>query len=167
MIMKMSVTISLFAGLIIAMSLYCIVLFLVSPFVAFAYHGQEVSITLDTAEFIPLSGGEGNQVNMLVNYAVDDSSLGNQRINSVMKVYSTNGTLIKTSSSAEGFVLNQTGSQRHATTIANSTLQNVIAVVQYTDLAKTSPLSNPLQVDLNLSQAPAISETESEIAALQ
>jgi len=84
-----------------------------------------------------------------------------------MKVYSTNGTLIKTSSSAEGFVVNQTDSQRHATTITNSTLENVIAVVQYTNLAKTLPLSNPLQVNLNLTKVPAISETESEIAALQ
>ena len=87
-----------------------------------------------------------------------------------MKVYATNGTLIKTSSSADGFIVNQTGSQSHVTTITNSTLQNVIAVVQYTDLAKTLPLSNPLQVDLNLTQVPAISETEteteSEIAAL-
>ena len=30
----------------------------------------------------------------------------------------------------------------------------------------TLPLSNPLQVDLNLTQVPALSETESEIAAL-
>src|SRR5215216_1266631 len=133
MIMKMSVTISLFAGLIIAMSLYCIVLFLVSPFVAFAYHGQEISITLDSAEFVPLSGGEGNQVNMFVNYAVDDSSLVNQRINSVMKVYATDGTLIKTSSSSDGFIVDESGSQHHATTITNSALQNVIAVVQFTD----------------------------------
>ena len=43
---------------------------------------------------------------------------------------------------------------------------NVIAVVQYTDLAKTLPLSNPLQVDLNLTQVPTLSENESEIAAL-
>jgi hypothetical protein len=83
-----------------------------------------------------------------------------------MKVYATNGTLIKTSSSAEGFVVNQSGSQRHATTITNTTMQNVIAVVQYTNLTKTIPLSNPLQVDLNLSQIPALSENESEIAAL-
>ena len=62
--------------------------------------------------------------------------------------------------------MNLTDSQSHATTITNSALQNVIAVVQYTDLAKTLPLSNPLQVDLNLTQVPAKSETESEIAAL-
>jgi hypothetical protein len=100
------------------------------------------------------------------NYTVNDPSFVNQKINSVMKVYATNGTLIKTSSSADGFIVHQTGSQHHATTITNSTFQNVIAVVQYTNLTKTAPLSNPLQVNLTLTQIPAISESESEIAAL-
>ena len=118
-----------------------------------------------STEFTPL-GELGNQVNVFSNYTVNDPSFINQKINSVMKVYATNGTLIKISPSAEGFIVNLTDSQSHATTITNSALQNVIAVVQYTDLAKTLPLSNPLQVDLNLTQVPAISEPESEIAAL-
>ena len=155
-----------FLNLLTITSLFVLFLLLVPTLVVFAYHGQEVSISLDSAEFIPLDE-KGNQVNVFANYTVNDPSLLNQKINSVMKVYSTNGTLIKTSSSAEGFVVNQTDSQRHATTITNSTLENVIAVVQYTNLAKTLPLSNPLQVDLNLTKVPAISETESEIAALQ
>ena len=141
-------------------------LFLLVPPVVDAYHeGQDISISLASAEFIPL-GEVGNQVNVFSNYTVNDPSFVNQKINSVMKVYATNGTLIKTSSSAEGFIVNQTSSQHHVTTLTNSTLQNVIAVVQYTDLAKTLTLSNPLQVDLNLTQVPAISEAESEIAAL-
>jgi hypothetical protein len=41
-------------------------------------------------------------------------------------------------------------------------LQNVIAVVQFTDLAKTIPLSNPLQVNLTLTQVPLIPETKNE-----
>ena len=142
------------------------VLFLLTPTVVVAYHeGQAITISLDSAEFIPL-GEEGNQVNVFSNYTVNDPSLLKQKINSVMKIYSTNGTLIKTSSSAEGIIVNQTGSQHHVTTITNSTPQNVIAVVQYTDLAKTLTLSNPLQVDLNLTQVPAVSEADSEIAAL-
>jgi hypothetical protein len=144
-----------FVNLLITMSLS--VLFLLNPTVVVAYHeGQGISISLDSAEFIPL-GEEGNQVNVFSNYTVNDPSFVNQKINSVMKVYATNGTLIKTSSSADGFIVNQTGSQSHVTTTTNSTLQNVIAVVQYTDLAKTLPLSNPLQVALNLTQVPAIS----------
>jgi hypothetical protein len=140
------------------------------PLISFAYHGQEISILLDSAEFIPLSkNGEENQVNVFVNYTVNDPSLINQGINSVMKVYSTNGTLIKTSSSAEGFTVNQTGAERHATSITNSTLQDVIAVVQFTNLTKTAPLSNPLQTNLTLSGAQVApeTETETEIAALQ
>jgi hypothetical protein len=121
------------------------------PQVSFANHGQEITITEDLALFIPLTVG-GNQVNVLVNYTANDPSIVDQMANSVMKVYTTNRTLIKTSSSAEGFIVNQTGSQRHATTIADSTLREVIAVVQYTDLAKTIPLSNPLRVDLTLNQ---------------
>jgi hypothetical protein len=121
------------------------------PHESFANHGQEITITEDLALFVPLTVG-GNQVNVLVNYTANDPSIVGQMANSVMKVYTTNRTLIKTSSSAEGFIVNQTGSQRHATTIADSTLRDVIAVVQYTDLAKTIPLSNPLRVDLTLNQ---------------
>jgi hypothetical protein len=152
-----------FVNLLIAMSLF--ILFLLTLPIVLAYHGQEISITLNSAEFIPL-GEEGNQVNVFSNYTLNDPSFLNHKINSVMKVYATNGTLIKTSSSADGFIVNQTGSQRHATTIINTTMQNVIAVVQYTNLTKTAPLSNPLQVNLTLTQIPVISEAESEIAAL-
>jgi hypothetical protein len=121
------------------------------PQISYGAHGQEITISLDSAFYIPLTGG-GNQVNVLAKYTVNDPSLINQMINSVMKVYTTNGTLIKTSSSAEGFNANQTGIQRHATTISDSALQSLVAVVQFTDLAKTIPLSNPLKVDLILNQ---------------
>jgi hypothetical protein len=121
------------------------------PHASFANHGQEITITEDLALFIPLSVG-GNQVNVLVNYTANDPSIVGQMANSVMKVYTTNRTLLKTSSSAEGFIVNQTGSSRDATTITDSTLREVIAVVQYTDLAKTMPFSNPLRVDLTLNQ---------------
>jgi len=133
---------------LLVLSMYSVV---ISPHISFANHGQEISISLDTALFIPRTVG-GNQVNVLVNYTVNDYSLLNQQINSVMKVYLTNTTLIKTSSSPDGFIVNQTGLQRYATTITDSKLQNVIAVVQFTDLTKTEPLSNPLRVDLTLNQ---------------
>ncbi len=137
-----------------------------APALVLAYHGGEISLSLDSAEFTAL-GEEGNRVDVSINYIVNDTSFisQDQKINSVMKVYLPNGTLIKTSSSPEGFSLNQTGTAHHATTIPNSTLQNVFAVVQYTDLAKTLPISNPLQMALNLTQSPSV--TEHEIAALQ
>jgi hypothetical protein len=154
-----------FVNLLITLSVF--VLFLLTSTVVFANHIQEISISLDSAEFIPLGEVE-NQVNVFSNYMVNDPSFVNQKINSVMKVYATNGTLIKTSSSAEGFVVDESGSQRHATTITNTTMQNVIAVVQYTNLTKTIPLSNPLQLNLTLSESSVTPEigTEDEIAAL-
>lgn len=136
------------------------------PHISYTYHGQEISISLDSAEFISLHEQE-NQVNIFANYTVNDPSFANQTINSVMKVYLLNGTLIKTSSSADGFIVNQTGTQRHATSITNSTPQSVIAVVQFTNLEKTLPISNPLRVNLSLAQAPTVSEINDEIAALQ
>ena len=83
----------LFVNLLITMSLS--VLFLLIPTVVVAYHeGQAITISLDSAEFIPL-GEEGNQVNVFSNYTVNDPSFVNQKINSVMKLYATKGTLIK------------------------------------------------------------------------
>lgn len=134
------------------------------PHSSYSHHGQEISIFLDSAEFIPLDIQE-NQVSIIANYTVNDPSFVNQKINSVMKVYLPNGTLIKTSSSADGFTVNQTGLQRYATSIVNNTSQNVIAVIQFTNLEKTLPVSNPLQVNLTL--APSTLETRNEIAALQ
>jgi hypothetical protein len=147
--MLLSRSILIAALIIMTLVIYSVVVS--PPHASFANHGQEVTITEDLALFIPLTVG-GNQVNVIVNYTANDPSIVGEMANSVMKVYTTNRTLIKTSSSAEGFIVNQTGSQRHATTIADSTLREVIAVVQYTDLAKTIPLSNPLRVDLTLNQ---------------
>jgi hypothetical protein len=121
--------------------------------IIFADHGQEVSITLDSAQFIPLTTGERIQVSAFLNYRVNDPSIVNQRINSIMKVYWPNQTQFKTSSSPEGFIINETGSQRHATTITNSKLINPIAVIQFADLIKTMPISNPLQIELTLNQS--------------
>ena len=140
----------------------------------FADHGQEVSIMLGSAQFIPLTTGEGNQVNVFINYTVNDPSIINSPINSVMKIYWPNRTLFKTSSSPEGFIANETGTQRHATTITNSKLVDPTAVVQFTNLAKTVPISNPVQVRLNLNQPAAtttnatttIQDKTNEIAAL-
>jgi hypothetical protein len=139
----------------------------------FADHGQEVSLMLNSARFVPLTIGEGNQVNVVLNYKVNDPSIINSQINSVMKVYWPNRTLFKTSSSPEGFIVIETGTQRHATTITNSKLVDPTAVVQFTNLAKTVPISNPVQIRLNLHQpsgttttATAIQGATNEIAAL-
>jgi hypothetical protein len=120
---------------------------------AFAYHGQEVLIALDSAQFIPrLNTTEGSQVKVLVNYTVNDPSIVNQTINAVMNVYTLNGTLVKTSSFPAGFTATNFGTQQLATTIKGNTIQNITAVTTITNAAKLIPLSNSLTTKLNLGQ---------------
>ena len=120
---------------------------------AFAYHGQEVLLALDSAQFIPrLNTTEGSQVKVFVNYTVNDPSIVNQTINAVMNVYTLNGTLIKTSSFPAGFTATNFGTQQLATTIKGNTIQNITAVTTITNAAKLMPLSNSLTTKLNLGQ---------------
>jgi hypothetical protein len=120
---------------------------------AFAYHGQEVLLALDSAQFIPrLNTTEGSQVKVLVNYTVNDPSIVNQTINAVMNVYTLNGTLIKTSSFPAGFTANNFGTQQLATTIKGNPIQNITTVITITNAAKLIPLLNSLTTKLNLGQ---------------
>jgi hypothetical protein len=122
---------------------------------AFAYHGQEVLLALDSAQFIPrLNTTEGSQVKVLVNYTVNDPSIVNQTINAVMNVYTLNETLVKTSSFPAGFTANNFGTQQLATTIKGNPnpIQNITAVITITNAAKLIPLSNSSTVKLNLGQ---------------
>jgi hypothetical protein len=122
---------------------------------AFAYHGQEVLLALDSAQFIPrLNTTEGSQVKVLVNYTVNDPSIVNQTINAVMNVYTSNGTLVKTSSFPAGFTANNFGTQQLATTIKGNPnpIQNITAVITITNAAKLIPLSNSSTMKLNLGQ---------------
>jgi hypothetical protein len=57
---------------------------------AFADHGREVLIELNSGTFIPLTSAEGNQVRMEVNFTALNSSLIGNTINAVMKVYAPN-----------------------------------------------------------------------------
>ena len=137
---------------------------------AFADHGREVLIELNSGTFMPLTSAEGNQVKVGVNFTTLDSTLIGSTINAVMKVYAPNTTAIKSTSFPNGFIANSTGTEEIKTTITNSSLQNVTAVVQFTDASKTIPLSNPIQIGLNLTQGAASMaapiEPEYEIAAL-
>ena len=129
---------------------------------AFANHGKEISLELNSATFAPLTSASGNQVKVGVNYTTINNTLLGNTINAVMKVYA---------SFPNGFTVNRSGMEEIKTTIRGNSTQNVIAVVQFTDLSKTMPISNPLQVDLNLTrglgQASALEEEPTyEIAAL-
>jgi hypothetical protein len=143
---------------------------------AFAYHGQEVILSLDNSTFSPLTIGTGNQVKVLANYNIQNSSIVGQTINAVMKLYTSNGTLIKTSSYPSGFVAQNTnGTAELKTTVEDPTIQSVIANITLTNAAKTEIISNEISTTVNLQGASltpttnttVISEEEGEEEAEQ
>src|SRR5680860_465786 len=126
---------------------------------------QTFPMEIDYAHFIsPLN--QDNQIKVLLkslttsdaaglnnNKTSDDAAgLNNKTINAVMKVYSINGTLLKTSSYPQGFNYNNTESIKLATNIADKSIETVTAVIQLTNLEKTHPLSDPLTIKLALGQ---------------
>jgi hypothetical protein len=123
---------------------------------AFAYHGKEISQKLNYAHFLPLtSNNQTHQVKVVVNYSVTEPSVinNNKNMNAIMRVYSSDGKLIKISSFAKGFMINATtGQSKLATTITNNTVKNVKADVIFTDAEKSANFSNPLIVNLSLGQ---------------
>ena len=118
---------------------------------------QKFPIEIDYAHFIsPLN--QDNQVKVLlkpltINHAtISNSNNNNQSMNAVMKVYSTNGTLIKTTSFPTGFNYNSSDSITLATNIADKSIETATAVIQLTNLEKTQPLSDPITIRLSLGQ---------------
>ena len=114
---------------------------------------QTIPMEIDYAHFIsPLN--QDNQVKVLLKSltTADSAGLNNKTINAVMKVYSINGTLLKTSSYPQGFNYNNTESIKLATNIADKSIESVTAVIQLTNLEKTQSLSDPLTIKLGLGQ---------------
>ena len=114
---------------------------------------QTFPMEIDYAHFIsPLN--EDNQVKVLLKSltTADSAGLNNKTLNAVMKVYSINGTLLKTSSYPQGFNYNNTESIKLATNIADKSIETVTAVIQLTNLEKTQSLSDPLTIKLGLGQ---------------
>ena len=120
----------------------------------FAYHGQEAVLSLDNATFSPLTTGTGNQVKVFTNYNIQNSSIVGQTINAVMKLYTLNGTLIKTSSYPSGLVAQDTnGTAELKTTLEDPTIQSAIANITLTNAARTEAISNEISTTINLQGA--------------
>ena len=112
---------------------------------AFADHGEEISLSLNDSSFAPSSDG-GNQVKVVVNYATQDPTAVDDLVKGVMKVYTPNGTLIKTSSSPTPFPVSTTGQLQMATTLTENTIENITANIVFTNPIRTEIVSNELPV---------------------
>jgi hypothetical protein len=121
---------------------------------AFAYHGQEAVLSLDNATSTSLTTGTGKQVKVLANYNIQNSSIVGQTINAVIKLYTSDGILIKTSSYPSGFVVQNTdGTAELKTTVEDPTIQSAITNITLTNAAKTEVISNKISTTINLQGA--------------
>jgi hypothetical protein len=120
------------------------------------YSPNSVSQTLNYSHYVPLSpisNSPGNQVKLLLDYKVQESSLIDHPINAIMEVYAANHSLIRTSSLPKPLNLtNSVGTIQLATTLNDSNLKNVTAVALITDDEKVIPVSNTLESRLNLGE---------------
>jgi hypothetical protein len=109
--------------------------------------------TKDKSSYAPLTNIHGNQLSVSVKYEIDDKSLADQKINGLMKIYSSNGTLIHSTSFPDGFSAKKKGGvEELKTTFRDPTLEQVIANVTFTDLKKTETLSNTVTANLEFNQ---------------
>src|SRR6476659_9312204 len=82
-----------------------------------------ITLTLDKSSYAPLTNIHGNQLSVSVRYEVDDKSLPDEKINGLMKIYSSNGTLIHSTSFPDGFNAKKKGGvEELKTTIRDPTL---------------------------------------------
>ena len=120
------------------------------------YSPDSVSQILNYSHFVPLSplsNSPGNQVKLLLNYNVTESSLIDNPINAIMEVYAANQSLVRTSSLPHPLNLTSSeGTIQLATTLNDNNLQNITAVAMLTDDEKAIPISNVLEARLNLGE---------------
>jgi hypothetical protein len=115
----------------------------------YAQPSEKITITLNSTKLTPSANGTYTQLKAVVGYVTKDASLLNSKINGIMKVSSLNGTVLKRSSSANGFIVNQSGTIPFATSLVGKTMQNAKIDIVLTDTSKILPLSNIVTSNVN------------------
>jgi hypothetical protein len=118
----------------------------------FANHGKEIVLRSNDAQFFLVPGKNVQQIKLTTTYSVSDPTTVGKQISGTMKVYTTNGTLLKTTSIPNGFKAEKNGFQQFVTTLPNSTAQSITTIVLFTDLNKTAPFSNSIANKLVLNK---------------
>jgi hypothetical protein len=117
---------------------------------AFGDHGQEIVLSLNNSSFAPTSPDGVNKIKIVVNYATQDPMTAHDLVKGVMKVYSSNGTLLKTSSSPTPFPVSASGKLQLTTVLGENTIENITANIVFTNPIRTEIVSNELPVKLDL-----------------
>ena len=118
----------------------------------FADHGKEIDLKFSDAQYLVLPGKNIHQVKFTTTYSVSGSDTVGNQINGIMQISTANGTLVKTTSIPNGFEAEKTGFQQFVTTLPATSTKTINAIVLFTDLNKTSPLSNSINRDLVLNK---------------
>jgi hypothetical protein len=118
----------------------------------FANHGKEIALKLSDWQFILVPGKNVQQVKLTTTYSVSDPATVGKQISATMKIYTSNGTLLKTTSIPNGFKVDKSGFQQFVTSLPISTIQSINTIVLFTDLNKTAPLSNSINSKLVLNK---------------
>jgi hypothetical protein len=118
----------------------------------FANHGKEIALKLSDWQFILVPGKNIQQVKLTTTYSVSDPATVGKQISATMKIYTSNGTLLKTTSIPNGFKVDKSGFQQFVTSLPISTIQSINTIVLFTDLNKTAPLSNSINSKLVLNK---------------
>ena len=114
-----------------------------------AQNGNDISISLENASYVQMNN-TASKLNVLVNYDVENKTLQDERINGVMKVYASNGTLVKYSSFPDGFLANETGVVEFKTTLKDPNLTDIVVNVTMFDIGKKNILSNTITSESSL-----------------
>lgn len=109
-----------------------------------------ITIKLDSVTFAPLTDSHINQLKVDITYQTNDPSLVNTIMAGVMKVYTADGTLIKTSTIPSGYVLGQSGPMQFATSFEDQAIQDVKAEIAMTDTSHVEKISNIVNVEATL-----------------
>jgi hypothetical protein len=119
---------------------------------AFSNHGKEITLKLNDAQFYLPLGKNVQVIKLTTTYSVTDPATVDKQISGTMKIYTANGTLMKTTSIPNGFKADKDGFQQFVTSLPNSTIQSITTVVLFTDLNKTAALSNSITNNLVLNK---------------
>src|SRR4029078_7703305 len=117
-----------------------------------ANHGKEIVLKFNNGQFFVSLGKDIQQVRLTTTYTVSDPDIIDKQISGIMKIYTNNGTLIKTTSIPNGFKADKSGFQQFVTTIPTSPVQSIKAIVIFTELNQSSPLSNSVSKSLILNK---------------
>lgn len=117
-----------------------------------ANHGKEIILKFNNGQFFVPLGKDIQQVRLTTTYTVSDPDIIDKQISGIMKIYTNNRTLIKTTSIPNGFKADKSGFQQFVTTIPTSPVQSIKAIVIFTELNQSAPLSNSVSKSLILNK---------------